>query len=230
MSVSRPKKWMFALGIMLFGTLQPASASLIANFTQPSSAGTPLQITHSSVDNVTVIGSSSGPIPIEYGPSTPLSSFNTGYLQFSNVTSNTAPLANNRQYGFTGSLIFSDSLNQTILTAVFTNAYLRVQGTTANFVAQRYDFLPNIQQLSLSSPFVAATLYPSLSITFSNGSNFNSIFTSFTDTYSVRGNVSGSDTPLPPLAAVPEPMTMVSASIAIALSYAFTRRSRKRSV
>lgn len=230
MSVARSQKWIFALGIILFGTFQSASASLIADFTQPSGAGTPLQITHSSVTNVTVISSLSDPIPIAYGPATPLSGFGTGYLQFSNVISNTAPLANNRQYGFSGSLIFSDSLHQTVLTAVFTNAYLKVQGTTANFVAQRYDFLPNIQTLALSSPYVAATPFPSLSITFSNGFNFNDILTSFTDTYSVRGNVSGSDTPLPPLSTAPEPTTMVSASIAIALSCAFMRRSRKRNV
>ena len=229
MCVARTSKWLFAVGVMLFGVQQSASASLIADFTQPSSAANPLQISHSSVTNVTVISSLGGPVPIAYGALTPLSSFGTGYLQFSNVTSNTAPLASNRQYGFTGSLVFQDSLHQTILVAVFTNAYLKVQGTTANFVAQRYDFLPNIQTLVLASPYVAATPFPSLSITFSNATNFNSIFSSFTDTFSVRGNVSGQDTPLPPLSTAPEPTTLVSASIAIALSYAMMRR-RKRIV
>lgn len=226
----------FAL-FALIGMTNKASATIIADFSRIG-PNTPFAVV--SFDQSTNASSISGSaISINVGVNSAIPS-GPAYLFFNSVTSSAAPLSEDPsdptdltlQTGYSGSFDIRSTADSSpgaanlLLTARFTNGWMRLGGAGAGFtVAARFisPSNPNNQTLIVTSPYLSGGANgPSLSISFSSG-RYADFTRSFTNQYDVTGSIL-SGVPLPPESVAPEPATALTATLGSIAGLFFARR------
>ena len=228
-----------ALGLAL--TPHATAGILVGQITPTGDPG--VTINHDSISHTSIVGNAIQIMFAHSGGLIDQANYTAGLLTFNNVQSTTTTSPDGtpgsgsvRQEGFDGSITIKDLTNTTtILKAQFSNAYLSMSSGSANFSMLKQSGSLPLRGLELSSDVIAlptSGFFPAFTFSFidfprRSRFSFPDLKTFQITPGSYNATISDSDIPLPPqdVSSMPEPSTIISATIAAFMGLLALRRS-----